>query len=134
MDGLHGQVAVVTGASSGIGKAVGLALSARGAKLCLAGRRLDVLEEVAEAACPNGAGARVYRADLTVESDIERLARGVHQDFGRADLLVHSAGAIGLGELEEASVEDLDSQYAANVRGPYALTKALLPMLKEHQG
>jgi NADP-dependent 3-hydroxy acid dehydrogenase YdfG len=134
MAGLHGHVAVVTGASSGIGKAIGLALAARGAALCLAGRRLDLLEEVAEAIRRNGTLARTYRADLTVDQDIEQLAQSVHRDFGRADLLVHSAGAIALGELEQASVEDLDSQHSANVRGPYALTRALLPMLKEHRG
>jgi len=49
-------------------------------------------------------------------------------------LLIHSAGAIVLGELEKAPVEDLDSQYSINVRGAYVLTRALLPMLKEHQG
>jgi NADP-dependent 3-hydroxy acid dehydrogenase YdfG len=69
-----------------------------------------------------------------VERTIEQLAQSVHKDFGRADLLIHSAGAVALGDLGEASTEQLDSQFSANVRGPYALTKALLPMLKKHQG
>jgi NADP-dependent 3-hydroxy acid dehydrogenase YdfG len=131
---LHGLVAVVTGASGGIGRTVSLALAAKGAALCLAGRRLDALEDVAKTARRDGTRVRVNRADLTVDHDIERLAQSVREDFGRADLLVHSAGAIVLGELEHASVDDLDSQYTANVRGTYALTKALLPTLKEHQG
>jgi NADP-dependent 3-hydroxy acid dehydrogenase YdfG len=134
MAGLQGQVAIVTGASSGIGKGVSLALADKGAELCLPGRRLDALEEVAEDIRRRGADVRVYRADLTVDHDIEQLTRRVHEDFGRADLLVHSAGAIVLGELEHASVDDLDSQYTANVRGTYVLTKALLPALKKHQG
>jgi NADP-dependent 3-hydroxy acid dehydrogenase YdfG len=131
---LRGLVAVVTGASGGIGKAISLSLAAKGAALCLAGRRRDVLEDVANAARRDGTRVRVSQVDLTVDHDIEKLAQGVHEDFGRVDLLVHSAGAIELGELEEASVEAFDSQHSVNVRGPYALTKALLPMLKEHRG
>jgi len=121
-------VALVTGASSGIGRALARALAREGALLALVGRRPEALD---------GVGAeRVerYRADLAVDADIEQLAARVGEDFGRLDLLIHSAGAISLGPLESAPVEDLDRQYRVNVRGPYALTQALLPAIKSSRG
>jgi len=127
------QVAVVTGASSGIGQAIALALVAQGTMLCLVGRRLETLEAVAENA-RIAAQIRCYRADLTVDKDIEALAARLRRDFGYLDLLVHSAGVFSMGPVESAPVKELDRQYRTNVRAPYILTQALLPMLRPHQG
>jgi NADP-dependent 3-hydroxy acid dehydrogenase YdfG len=130
---LSGQVALVTGASSGIGRAIALRLAAEGASLCLVGRRPDALESVARNA---GAAARTttHYADLSSDQDIRELALRVGDDFGRIDLLVHSAGVISLGSVESAPVGDLDRQYQINVRAPYLLTQMLLPLLRSHQG
>jgi len=128
------QVAVVTGASSGIGKAIALGLVAQGATLCLVGRRLETLGAAAESAQGTPCRPLCYQIDLTLDEDIRRLAARLQHDFGYIDLLIHSAGVISLGRLESAPIEDLDRQYRTNVRAPYALTQALLPMLRLRQG
>jgi NADP-dependent 3-hydroxy acid dehydrogenase YdfG len=128
-----GRMAVVTGASSGIGRAIADELAARGASLCLLGRRPDALREVAP---PVREDARklIYRVDLTATEQIESFAAEFARDGGQADILVHSAGVISLGSLEDASIDEFDRQLNTNVRAPYCLTKALLPTLKSRGG
>ncbi len=128
------QIAVVTGASSGIGRAIASHLAAQGATLCLAGRKLETLEVVAEKARATGCRVWVYPTDLTVDKDILDLAADLQRDVGAVDVLVHSAGVISLGPLDTEPVENLDWQYRTNVRAPYAVTQALLPMLKSRRG
>lgn len=126
--------AVVTGASRGIGQAIALGLAAQGVHLCLVGRRPDSLETVAQAAQALGAPAHCYLADLAAAPEVEQLAARLRQDLGGVDILVHAAGAIAFGPLEQAGAETLDSQYRTNVRAPYVLTQGLLPQLKARQG
>jgi NADP-dependent 3-hydroxy acid dehydrogenase YdfG len=128
-----GQTAVVTGASSGIGRAIAEGLAARGASLCLLGRRPDALREVAP--CPSeNARQWIYRVDLNVGEQIENFAAGFARDGGQADILVHSAGVISVGSLEHASVDEFDRQLNTNVKAPYRLTQVLLPLLKSRAG
>jgi short-subunit dehydrogenase len=129
-----GQVAVVTGASSGIGKAIALGLAAQGTALCLVGRKLEALEAIAEQARKTAKRVSHYKIDLTAEEDILTLATHLERDFGSIDILIHSAGVISLGPIETAPVEDFDWQYRINVRAPYVLTQALLPMLRKRKG
>lgn len=128
------QIAVITGASSGIGKAIACSVAKLGATVGLVGRNLQALQAVAESDPAIACRARCYVADLTQDQDLLVLRECLHRDFGSVDLLVHSAGAISLGRLEAAPVEDFDWQYRVNVRAPYALTQALLPMLRLRQG
>ena len=128
------QVAVVTGASSGIGRAIAVALGEQRATLCLVGRRPELLELVAETARASGVFARSYRADLTLDDDIGELAEALRREFGHVDILIHSAGSISLGNVATAPVSDFDAQFRANVRAPYLLTQALLPMFRSRQG
>jgi NADP-dependent 3-hydroxy acid dehydrogenase YdfG len=134
MSALTDQIAVVTGASGGIGKVIAMGLAAQGATLCLVGRRLETLEAVAEKARAAVPRVQCYQADLQVDKDIHELMVRLREDFDRIDVLVHSAGVISLGRLEAAPVEELDWHYRINVRAPYALTQALLPMLKSCHG
>lgn len=127
-------VAVVTGASSGIGKAIALELAAQGATLCLLGRALETLQAIANSIPASAPRSRCFQVDLTLDEDIHKLKARLEQDFGHIDLLVHSAGVISLGQLATAHVEDFDWQYRTNVRAPYALTQALLPLLIPRQG
>ncbi len=131
---LRDHVAVVTGASSGIGKAIAVILAGEGARLVLLGRREDALARVERAALSTGAGAISYAGDLTIDSEIERVAEGVRRRYGGVDVLVHAAAVISLGRMQDASTEELDWQYAVNVRVPYILTRTLLPMLRARQG
>jgi NADP-dependent 3-hydroxy acid dehydrogenase YdfG len=135
MDALAGNVAVVTGASNGIGRAIALNLAEHGATLCLVGRHRDRLTAVA-AACSASVSRsiHVFEADLGEDDAVRRLAHAVEQQFQHVDILVHCAGVYGRGALREASIEQLDLLYRVNVRGPYLLTQLLLAPLTRRRG
>lgn len=134
MNTLENQVAVVTGASSGIGRAIAIALAAQGANLCLVGRKLDTLRAVAGAAEGEASRHRCYQADLAIDGQVDKLIADIKRDLRSVDILVHSAGVIWLGPLEAATADQLDGHYKTNVRAPYLLTQGLLPALKSAQG
>jgi NADP-dependent 3-hydroxy acid dehydrogenase YdfG len=120
--------AVVTGASSGIGRAVALQLVMEGAQVTAVGRdeaRLDALTTEAD-----GPGSLVaVRLDITDDAARDAFAADITARHGHLDILVHSAGAYVHAPVSESSVDDFDGLYAANVRAPFALTRALLPAL-----
>jgi NADP-dependent 3-hydroxy acid dehydrogenase YdfG len=134
MNTLENQIAVVTGASSGIGRAIALGLAAQGASLCLVGRKLETLRSVAQAA--NGKASRhyCYRADLAVDRDVDELIADILRDVPAVDLLVHAAGVIRLAAIETGTAGEFDNHYKTNLRAPYVLTQGLLPALKSRQG
>ena len=130
---LAGKSCVVTGASSGIGRAIAVALASAGATVCAVARRADELEATGRQA--GGAGHFVpYPTDLTNDEALSELVRGLLARDGGLDVLVHCAGTWSYGAVETAPVSQLDRQYAANVRAPYLLTQALLPALRERKG
>jgi NADP-dependent 3-hydroxy acid dehydrogenase YdfG len=130
---LAGKVAVVTGASRGIGEAIAIALAERSSALCLVGRHRDALQAVADAA-PRGRSVHLFDADLGDERAVRGLAARVGQHVGQVDMLIHCAALYGRGTLRDASVEQLDRLYQVNVRGPYLLTQLLLPLLTASRG
>jgi NADP-dependent 3-hydroxy acid dehydrogenase YdfG len=134
VNGLAGQVAVVAGASGDIGRALAIALAREGAALCLVGRDLKTLEHVAREARELTANVLTHRADLTSDSDIRDLRERLGETSGRVDILVHAMGAYRRGAHASATASDFDFQYETNVRAPYVLTQALLPMLRDHKG
>jgi NAD(P)-dependent dehydrogenase (short-subunit alcohol dehydrogenase family) len=123
---LTGQRAVVTGASSGVGRAIAIALAREGATVMLVGRDPARLEAATAEA---GNGAVAQRADLTRDEDLRALAERALEDLGGIDILVHAAAIIELGPVEEGQMDDFDRLYQTNLRAPYALTKALLGSL-----
>jgi NADP-dependent 3-hydroxy acid dehydrogenase YdfG len=131
---LAGRIAAVTGASRGIGKAIAARLIAFGADVCLIGRRLSPLEEVAKSAGCSAEQVSCHQADLTKDEDVRQLTTAILHRWSGIDLLVHSAGTIHHGSFESAPVGDLDEQYRSNVRAPYLLTQMLLPVLKQRKG
>jgi NADP-dependent 3-hydroxy acid dehydrogenase YdfG len=134
MDSLKDQLAVVTGASSGIGKAIALALAKQGAEVCLVARRRSVLDGVAREAQANGTRSHVRSADLSSDEDIQALTQGLLRDFDHVNILVLCGGAISHGPLEKAPLADFDLMYRSNLRAHYALTQALLPLLRKRLG
>ena len=129
----EGQVAVVTGAGTGIGRATALALACRGAALLLVGRRSDPLREVA-GRCRTGSRAEWLSADLSAADAAAAVTDAVRERYGRVDVVVHAAGALTYGTVEFTDVDELDRLYRTNVRGPYALTRSLLPLLRRSPG
>jgi NADP-dependent 3-hydroxy acid dehydrogenase YdfG len=134
MSAFENQVAVVTGASSGIGKAIVSGLAERGAAVCLLGRSREKLDAVIATVPLLSSKKMGYEVDLGVDKDIRDAAEKIKRDFGRVDMLVYSAGDFSMGEVAHAHIEDLDRQYRINVRAPYLLTQILLPLIKESKG
>ena len=129
----EGCTCVVTGASSGIGRAIAVALGSAGATVCAVARRRDELEVTADLS--SGSGRFILcTADLVDDDQLELLSEAVLGREAGVDILVHSAGTISIGDLETAPVRELDRQYAANVRAPYLLTQALIPALRARRG
>lgn len=127
---LSGKTALVTGAGSGIGRAVAVALARSGARLYLVGRREAALEETASEILD----ANLKPADITTDAGIGRIAEEMASDPGRLDILVHSAAIYARGLVASEPAKGLDALLAANVRAPYALTQALLPLLAKSHG
>jgi NADP-dependent 3-hydroxy acid dehydrogenase YdfG len=134
MSAFEGQTAVITGGGTGVGSSVALALAMARARIYLIGRRLVVLESIAAKARSLGAEATCYSADLASSSGQLELTQQLRRDLPHVDILIQNAGVHFSGPIEHASPTDFDTQYQTNVRAPYVLTQALLPMLKVRRG
>jgi NADP-dependent 3-hydroxy acid dehydrogenase YdfG len=125
---LDGTVALVTGASSGIGEATALALAAQGASVAVAARRKDRLDALAERA-PAGAKMLALETDVTDEDQARRMVDATVSEFGRLDTLVNNAGVMLLGPIEGAPTEEWRRMVNLNVLGLLYCTHAALPHL-----
>jgi NAD(P)-dependent dehydrogenase (short-subunit alcohol dehydrogenase family) len=131
MTRLSGKVALITGASRGIGKAIALAFAGEGATLVLTSRSEEALADVTkQATARSGAPAVAVAADVTDEALVDRLFARVKAEFGRIDLLVNNAGAFDGGPLDELSTEAWDRVINTNLRAPFLCTRAALRMMK----
>jgi short-subunit dehydrogenase len=126
---LEGRIALVTGASSGIGRALSPLLAELGATLALAGRDQHALAEIA-----GRTGGEPLMADLAEPGGAERLAELVLERWGRVDLLVNNAGAGWAGDLAAMPPETADRLIALNLAAPVRLTRLLLPGMLERGG
>ena len=125
---LEGTVALVTGASSGIGEATAVALAEEGAMVALVARRRDRLEALAERI--GGAGtALVIEADITDQAQAERAVATTVSELGRLDTLVNNAGVMLLGPIVGAPIEEWQRMVNLNVLGLLYCTHAALPHL-----
>jgi len=128
------QVAVVTGASSGIGKAVALSLAEHGATVCLVARRLKELKAIASFRQAMPLELLPYPTDLSQGEDLNRLVTRLRADFQHIDIIIHSAAVYERHRFACAPIADFEVQYRTNVVAPFALTQALLPMLPSNRG
>jgi NADP-dependent 3-hydroxy acid dehydrogenase YdfG len=131
---LTGRGALVTGATSGIGRATALRLAKAGASVLATGRDPHALASLAKEADGLGLALRGHPADLTDPDDRERLVEAVRDDINGLSVLVHSAGVYRRGATADAALADLDDQFAVNVQAPYALTRMLVPDLVRTHG
>ena len=131
---LSGRTAIVTGATSGVGRAIALDLASAGAHVMLVARREKALKELVTSILENGGSAGAWPTDLGKDDSVEHLAAIVRETVSGVDVLVHSAGIFTLGVTEAASVHDLDAQYRINIRGPFLLTQKLIPALRHAKG
>src|SRR5690242_8766531 len=114
---LDGTVALVTGASSGIGEATALALAGQGAAVALAARREDRLTSLAARIEGDGGTALVLTADVTSQPEAERIVSQTVERLGRLDTLVNNAGMMLLGPVENAPLEEWEQMVHINVLG-----------------
>ena len=131
---LTGKVAVITGASGGIGEAIAVALAREGVRLLLAGRNAEQLDRVAERARDLSPRVETFAADLTDDDRVHALAARAVGAFGGVDILIHCIGYFAGGLVATGPVADLDRLYQVNVRSPYLLTQSLLESLLARQG
>lgn len=130
MQNLAGQVAIITGAGSGIGVAIAVKLAAMGAHAVLCGRTRGALEKTAAAIQGSGGQSTVIECDLIDLSSVESLAEQVGRDFGRLDILINNAGVRGeQGPLHELAPDSWESIVNTNLRGVYYMIRALAPLM-----
>jgi NADP-dependent 3-hydroxy acid dehydrogenase YdfG len=129
MGELDGTVALVTGASSGIGEATALALAERGATVAIAARRKDRLDALATTIRDGGGQALVLEADITSQPEAERTVETTASELGRLDILVNNAGMMLLGPIENAPLQEWDEMVDINVRGLLYCAHAAVPHL-----
>jgi NAD(P)-dependent dehydrogenase (short-subunit alcohol dehydrogenase family) len=129
-----GRLCVVTGATSGIGRAVAACLARRGATVSAIARNQSRLDDLVSDLGTSGGRVVPYRADLESESELRVAASEIERDHGRVDVLVHCAAVLSLGPVESAPVAQLDRQYRVNVRAPYLLTQLLFHSLRSAGG
>ncbi len=131
----RGRVAVVTGASSGIGRQVALDFAARGAAVVIAARRRDLLDEVAAACSAQGVAVEALAGDVAERAFIEGMASRAVERFGRIDVVVNNAGVSKHKQVYHLSADEVDYVLRVNFLAPAFLTLAVLPaMLRQGEG
>jgi NADP-dependent 3-hydroxy acid dehydrogenase YdfG len=126
---LDGTVALITGASSGIGEATARALAAQGAKVAVAARRLERLERLASEIGGEGHTALAIQSDITDQEQAIAAVDRTVDELGRLDIVVNNAGQMLLGPIEEAPTEEWDRMIDLNLKGLINTTHAALPHL-----
>jgi NADP-dependent 3-hydroxy acid dehydrogenase YdfG len=127
---LDGKVALVTGASSGIGEATALALAEEGASVAISARRADRLEDLAKRIREGGGQVKTIVADVAQEDGAREMVVSANAAFGRLDILVNNAGVMLLGPIGGADTEDWRRMIHTNVLGLMYATHAALPLMK----
>lgn len=125
------KVAIVTGASSGIGYATALALSKAGAKVALGARRTDRLEKLKEEITKNGGEAFFKKLDVTKKSECDSFVDATIKNFGAVDILVNNAGLVTLGFLKNLKVDEWDQMIDVNIKGVLYCTTSVIPHMME---
>ena len=127
---LANQIAVITGANQGIGKAIAKAFAQEGASLVLCARNADKLASVADEFRAAGTEVLAQPCDVSSEADVELLFAAVHERFGRVDLLVNNAGAFDGGPLDELSLEAWNNVIGSCLTGTFLCSRAAFRMMK----
>lgn len=128
---LTGKVAVVTGASSGLGADAALAYAKAGADVALLARRVEKLEKVKAEIEKTGRKAIAQACDVTKEDSVKTAIHNVLENFGHIDILLNNAGVAVGGGVDTMTVEDWDKSFDTNVKGIFLVSKYVVPQMKE---
>jgi NAD(P)-dependent dehydrogenase (short-subunit alcohol dehydrogenase family) len=129
---VQGRIVLVTGASSGIGRAMAIAFAAAGARVLAVGRDQERLADTV-AACGQGT-SQGLPCDLSDDAEVRSLADWIGRELGRLDVLIHAAGTIEFGPTASADPGGFDRMVVINLRAPYVLTQGLVPLLRASRG
>ncbi len=128
------KVTIITGASSGIGKATAFCFAREKAKLMLVSRNEQALKEIANSARQIGAEVEIFPADITDEQQVKECIDKTIETFGGIDIMVNSAGIIASGTIENTTLAEWDYMMNINLRSIFLLTQLALPSLIERKG
>lgn len=132
---LHGKVALITGAASGIGEAIAHTFASQGAFVYVADLDNETGEKVSEQIRKDGGQAVFLKLDVSDDQGCVETASVVHRDHAQLDILVNNAGIGHVGNIQQTTADDLDRLYAVNIRGMFNLTRAFIPkMIERKQG
>ncbi|MEM7345200.1 MAG: SDR family oxidoreductase [Chloroflexota bacterium] len=127
---INDQVAIITGAGSGIGKAIALTLAEAGAKVVVCGRRPEPIAQTVAAIQAQQGQALAIQADVSKEEDVERVVDTTVETFGTVDILVSNAGISGGDYIHQHDIDLWDRVMAINLRGPFLLARTVLPLMR----
>jgi NAD(P)-dependent dehydrogenase (short-subunit alcohol dehydrogenase family) len=130
---LSGKVALITGGGTGIGRGVALALADKAVHVVICGRREAPLTETANAISKTGAESLAVQADVSDSGGVDRLVRATLDKFKRIDILINNAGIFAEAPIQDLEVETWDTIMAVNLRGPFLLTRAVLPIMRRQR-
>ena len=131
---LSGKVALITGGGTGIGRAIALAFAREGASVAVAGRRLEKLRQVINEVHKQDGAGLAMECDVTRVRDVERAVKGTVERFGRVNVLVNNAGTLHVSTVEGISEEEWDRVMTVNVKGPFLMSRAVLPEFRKCGG
>ena len=131
---LSGKVALITGGGTGIGRAIALAFAREGASVAVAGRRLEKLREVINEVHKQDGAGLAMECDVTRARDVERAVKGTVERFGRVNVLVNNSGTLHVSTVEGISEEEWDRVMTVNVKGPFLMSRAVLPEFRKCGG
>lgn len=131
---MQGKVAVVTGASSGIGRATALLFAQNGMSVFAVGRNEKELSALNQSLASSEGSIKIHLADVTEMSQFERIATEAVESFGKIDVLVNSAGIIKNGSIENTTLDDWDRLMNINLRAVFILMQKCIPFLAETKG
>jgi len=130
---LASKVAIVTGASRGIGRAISVALAQEAATVVLAARSIEKLQETADKVTEAGGKAEIVVTELTEEESIKNLVKITGEKFSQLDILVNNAGVTHSARLEQTTTEDWERCMQINARAPFILCREALELLRKSQ-
>lgn len=135
MFGLQGKVALITGATHGIGMGIAIALGKAGASICFNGRSEKRNEEAVQAYAKEGIEAHGYVCDVTDENQVADMIAKIEAELGSVDILVNNAGIIQRTSMLEMSAQDFRKVVDVDLTGPFIVSKAVLPgMIQKNAG
>lgn len=133
-DNIENKVVLITGGSTGIGAEVARLLASRGAKVAIAARRKDKLDEVVAGIEAAGGTAKAYSLDVTDKKQVEAVVAAAVADFGKLDVLINNAGLMPIRPMSEVNTDEWDAMIDVNLKGTLYGIAAVLPRFLAQQG